>query len=286
MKFSILSLISLLFLQATSLYAKSTSTSFISITSKDDIDNIDNKLSTSDELIDNASIDSPIIVFQFDRYRLLEKLVDYNNNGKYTPSSLYLNKFFSSRITTVVPEDLDLVSLSEDRTEKIYQFHEIPNDISRTLYETLGKKKSTPFRIIWFEFTSKDIDINELDAFLENVTLLLEEYLEDEHLDIILNTRDKMTTLEQFDESIEESKSITASTTASKQKASSKPTKGTSKGKDDDILSEIWTEGLLMCLLVSAMLLWILIMLISWIMNISISYGALEKSTNPLKKNQ
>nr|6M0R_N Chain N, V0 assembly protein 1 [Saccharomyces cerevisiae S288C]6M0S_N Chain N, V0 assembly protein 1 [Saccharomyces cerevisiae S288C] len=52
----------------------------------------------------------------------------------------------------------------------------------------------------------------------------------------------------------------------------------------DDILSSIWTEGLLMCLIVSALLLFILIVALSWISNLDITYGALEKSTNPIKK--
>lgn len=46
----------------------------------------------------------------------------------------------------------------------------------------------------------------------------------------------------------------------------------------------IWTEGLLMCLIVSFILLGILLVALSWLSSLTISYGALEKQTAPSKK--
>lgn len=46
----------------------------------------------------------------------------------------------------------------------------------------------------------------------------------------------------------------------------------------------IWTEGLLMCLFVSLVLLGILVIALSWLSSLTISYGALERQTAPSKK--
>ncbi|CCE62941.1 hypothetical protein TPHA_0D03050 [Tetrapisispora phaffii CBS 4417] len=54
--------------------------------------------------------------------------------------------------------------------------------------------------------------------------------------------------------------------------------------EDNDILSKIWTEGLLMCLLVSIFLFGLLAVALSWMTSLEISYGAFEKQSNPLKK--
>ncbi|KAL6944868.1 hypothetical protein ACO0RG_001623 [Hanseniaspora osmophila] len=55
---------------------------------------------------------------------------------------------------------------------------------------------------------------------------------------------------------------------------------------DGQVLSTLWTEGLIMCLLVTFLLISILVMAIKWTSSITISYGALEKSNNPIKKTQ
>lgn len=58
-------------------------------------------------------------------------------------------------------------------------------------------------------------------------------------------------------------------------------------GSDSDDKNEehrIWTEGLLMCLIVSFILLGVLVIALSWLSSLSISYGALERQTAPSKK--
>lgn len=56
------------------------------------------------------------------------------------------------------------------------------------------------------------------------------------------------------------------------------------EGKTPSEESRIWTEGLLMCLIVSGILLIILIISLSWLSDLSISYGALERPNNMAKK--
>lgn len=56
------------------------------------------------------------------------------------------------------------------------------------------------------------------------------------------------------------------------------------EGKTPSEESRIWAEGLLMCLIVSGILLIILIISLSWLSDLSISYGALERPNNMAKK--
>ncbi|XBW34489.1 hypothetical protein QEN19_000034 [Hanseniaspora menglaensis] len=52
------------------------------------------------------------------------------------------------------------------------------------------------------------------------------------------------------------------------------------------VLSEYWTEGLIICLFVSLLLLFILVIAIKWTSSISISYGALEDKTQNQDSNK
>lgn len=243
------------------------STSCVSIANEK---TLNNEKTTVNDIIDNASVNEPVIVIQFSKYKILENLVD--ENYRYS----YLNKFFKKSVTNVFIDDTKRHDRHHHHDTIVFNLKTLENDPFELLHDSEFENK----KIIWFEFHSKDYNLSELDQYLETIVVYLSEYLSKD-IDIIINSKDTLT-LEDINQDISDNNDSYYTENDNINDENDNDT----EDEDDDSLSPIWTEGLLMCLLVSFILLIILIIAISWISSIDISYGALEKSTNPLKKNQ
>ncbi|CAI4038800.1 hypothetical protein SMKI_06G1480 [Saccharomyces mikatae IFO 1815] len=229
------------------------SSSYISLNEESHLEAIN---STVDVI---SSVDSAIAVFEFDNFALLD-------NIKTDEEYPFLDRFFSNDVTLAV-NDKSPLSIPQSLSSISEQFtvDELPQSASDLLYEYSLDDKS----IVLFKFTSSAYDLKKLDEFIESCLLFLEDKSGDD-LTIVINS------VGSFDADDFE---FAATDSLSHH--------DNDKGEDidSDILSSIWTEGLLMCLIVSALLLFILIIALSWISSLDITYGALEKSTNPIKKN-
>ncbi|SMN17967.1 similar to Saccharomyces cerevisiae YGR106C VOA1 Endoplasmic reticulum protein that functions [Maudiozyma saulgeensis] len=243
------------------------STSYISLRNQDIVDG---RVSSTEDIIETATVDQPIVVLQFVKAKILESLAADDSNVPF------LNQYFKHGVTNVLTDETSLVEPTDDEVF-IFKMKDLEFDPLDVLKDANVEKK----RAIWFKFYGKEYDIRDVDQYLETIVIFVEEYL-NVNVDIVLNSADVMT-LEEFDNDVEMQ---TASHTQTHSKPTSTKTPKNGSEGDDDILSEIWTEGLLMCLLVSFILLVILLVALSWISSLNISYGALEKSTNPLKKNE
>lgn len=146
-----------------------------------------------------------------------------------------------------------------------FTVNDLAQSASDLLYDHFLEDKS----IVLFKFPSSDYDLYKLDEFIESCLLFLEDKSSDD-LTVVINS---VGTIDTDDYNF-----------AAKDILSHDDNNEAQDG-DSDILSSIWTEGLLMCLIVSALLVFILIIALSWISNLDITYGALEKSSNPIKKN-
>lgn len=251
------------------------SSSFISIRTG----NYSADLDSAADIIDYATTEDPIVVFQFHNFKLLEALADSDSLS----SESFLNTFFYDKVTREISDDVKLRVPSDETL--LINIDDNLGDATDLLYDS----PLSADRAIWLSFTDDKYELNVLNEFTEFTVDFLGEYLKN-GFNVVINTPDSMT-LESFYErrpqiADDEASSITSSTV-----------RATSTGKTDDedddddvedpnVLSKRWTHGLLMCFLVSIILLVILIWAIKWTMSIEISYGALEKSTNPLKKNQ
>ncbi|QHS73417.1 Voa1p [Saccharomyces paradoxus] len=230
--------------------------SFISLDKESNLDIISAISSTADVI---SSVDSAIAIFEFDNFSLSENMIV---DEEYP----FFDRFFSNDVTLAVNDESPL-NISQSLSPIMEQFtvDELPQSASDLLYEYSLDDKS----IVLFKFTSDSYDLKKLDEFIESCLLFLEDKSGDD-LTVVINS------IGTFD--ADDNEYATEGTLSHHDND-----KG--KDSDDDILSSIWTEGLLMCLIVSALLLFILIIALSWISNLDITYGALEKSTNPIKKN-
>lgn len=264
-----LSLVSLFF----QLVLAAASTSYVSLGNQDIVDP---RVSSAEDIIEKATTEQPVVVLQFKKAKVLESMANSDANLPF------LNQFLKHAVTNVITDDVKLSRANDDDDVVVIK--------AKSLYEDplklLNKVNVDNKRSVWFKFSEKEYDVEELDHYLESVVIYLEEYL-NTHLDIILNTVDTIT-LEQLDEKTESQETFAQSSeSATKHEPKAKPSHGSNKPEeDDDSLSHIWTEGLLMCLIVAFLLLVILVIALTWMASLDISYGALEKSTNPLKKNQ
>lgn len=246
------------------------STSYVSLRNQDIVDA---RVSSTEDIIEKATLQEPVVILQFDKAKILEALANDDYNVPF------LNNFFKHGVTNVLTDESKLsIKTDDDEETFVYKMNGLDFDPIDILKEANVEKR----RAVWFKFEDKDYDIRDLDQYVESIIIFVEEYL-NVNADIILNSADTMT-LEEFDVDVEYQ---TATYNSNEKSHSTKAAKtSATNGKNDDILSETWTEGLLMCLLVSFLLLVILLVALSWISSLDISYGALEKSTNPLKKNE
>ena len=245
------------------------STSYVSLRNQDIVDA---RVSSTEDIIEKATLEQPVVILQFNKAKILETLANDDYNVPF------LNNFFKHGVTNVLTDESKLSAPTDDETTFVFKMKSLDFDPLDILRDANVEKR----RAVWFKFENKDYDIRDLDQYIESIVIFVEEYL-NVNIDIIVNTADTMT-LEEFDIDVEYQ---TATYNSNEKSHSTKAAKtSATNGNNDDILSETWTEGLLMCLLVSFILLVILIVALSWISSLDISYGALEKSTNPLKKNE
>lgn len=213
------------------------------------------------DLISQISKDDPLIVFRFTRFPLMEALLPYEDHVPY------LTKFFETDVTELFSQEVSSEDLQEVEEIETFDVEELTSSASQLLYDAPLEDK----KLIIFNFEDEDYDLAILDEFLESAYLLLHNSF-DRVDNVVLSVTD----------------AVAADHFSADRKTKKAPVSHRSKkpveDNDDDVLSTIWTEGLIMCLIVSLLLLGILVVAISWMGSVDISYGALEKSTNPLKK--
>lgn len=210
------------------------------------------------DLISQANEENPLVIFQFETFPAVPEFLPSEGNLPF------LYKFFNYDVTKVLQEGSSF-DIDNERAE-VFTLTEVPSTASELLYDYHHEGKS----VILFDFQRAEYDISVLDEFLESAYLFLEDSL-DNLGTVVLTT--------------ENSGSFNTVVSSKARSEKSRDDKGTTPiGGDEDILSDIWTEGLLMCLIVSLLLVAVLVVAISWMSSVNISYGALERSTNPLKK--
>lgn len=262
-----------LYLTVVGAVSSADTTSYVSIRTKDVLDN---RISNAFDIIKSATVKQPVVIFEFDKFKLLDEMVEDEKLSDYS----YLNKFYQDELTNVFNEDSELDRPGNDQMA-FFKVNKIKQSASNILYDY----PIEDYGIVWFEFTKKDYKLSELNEFIETAVIFLEEYL-NINIDIIINSKGTAT-IEQLDNTLnntnKDEKSNTDKSKDNKKDDKKKNKEGT---VDNDILSEYWTEGLLMCLIVAALLLFILVIAISWLSSLEISYTALDKKVNPIKKTQ
>lgn len=248
------------------------STSYISIRSKD---KVDYRLSSTLDIINTATVEQPLVVFEFDKFRVIDSMT---SKVEKMNQFQFLSQFFENHLTNVL-DDESALDRPDSNDVAYFKIKNIEQSGSAMLYDFPVED----YAIIWFKFQKKDYDLTEVNDFIESASIFLEEYL-NINIDMLINTKDT-TPLENFDEAVESNQENKDHHDENNMQGSN--SNKTNHGeKQDDSLSKIWTEGLIMCLLVTFLLLAILVVAMSWIMSIEISYSALDKPTNPIKKNQ
>lgn len=266
----------LLLVTIVSVLAKTTNTtSYISIRTKDDVDF---RLSSSIDIINHATKEQPIVVFEFEKFKIIDAMTNKDNDISINDFQ-FLDQFFENHLTNVLDEVSGLERPSDDKVA-FFKIKNIEQSGSNILYDFPVED----YGIVWFKFQKKDYDLVKLNDFIESASIFLEEYL-NVNIDLLINTKDT-TPLEKFDEISQFKQDNEEEYNQVESTKESKPTNDDNKDSDDDSLSSIWTEGLIMCLIVSFLLLGILIVAMSWIMSLEISYSALDKPVNPIKKTQ
>lgn len=260
------------------------STSYISIRTKD---KVDYRLSSTLDLLNHATLDQPVIVFEFEKFKIIDSMI--NNNNQDETNMQFLSQFFENHVTNILNSESNLERPSIDLQLAFFKIKDIEQSGSSILYDYPVEDYS----VFWFKFQKKNYKISEVNDFIESACIFLEEYL-NINIDILINSKDTVS-LEDLDAAVTKNKknnnynyNDSASDSDSDSNNDNKKQKEQKQDntENDNSLSKIWTEGLIMCLIVSFLLLGILIVALSWIMSIEISYTALEKPTNPIKKTQ
>ncbi|CCD25889.2 Voa1p NDAI_0G01130 [Naumovozyma dairenensis CBS 421] len=247
-----------------------------------------NEQNIEEFLNDKVSLQNPIVIYQFTNFHLLQQLLQPSSS-----SYPFLTNFFESGNLQEMqtPSSFEPSMISDDISEKNltrFNIDTLPSTAGDLLFNNEEIESSS---IVWFQFNDDSYDLNTLDEFLESTIIFLNENTSNDcKFNVFLNSLDyadndedlKINELAQlYHKRVSQDIEALKHEELKKKKNNSKE-----DGKDDDDkLSKIWTEGLIMCLIVSLLLLIILIMAISWVSDIGISYGALETTTNPLKKN-
>ncbi|SCW01132.1 LAFE_0D05776g1_1 [Lachancea fermentati] len=238
-------------------------TSYLHINSKDYERALnDGEVQSIAELERISSAEDPLVVIQFNNFNLLEGVKECGVGCRF------LADIFGEY--TNVLED-DTFEVSDDAN--VIQIEELPKTLSEKLYNVIQTGETA----IVLQFTGSDYVMTDLDEYLDSAFFFL---------------RDSLPNLKNLAIEIPSTEVLKASVRAHVEDESAfEPTVQLSKkpesggSSDDGKLSSLWTEGLLSCLLVSLLLVWILVVAISWVTSLEISYGALEKPANPLKKN-
>ncbi|QLL32080.1 hypothetical protein HG536_0C02490 [Torulaspora globosa] len=230
------------------------STSYVSLRSENNAD-----VSSVSELISQANEEAPIVIFRFTDYPIVEA---WKLDEGHAP---YLAGFLESG--NAYQEDFSFDELYTDAESEVFNLGDLTLSASELLYNYDLKGKS----VVLFNFDRSNYELGSVDEFMESAYLFLADSI-DGIEKVVLNVARTA--------NLHRSTASDRSTERAKvEQEKEKPGEG-----DDGALSTIWTEGLIMCLIVSLLLLAILVVAISWMSSMEISYGALERSTNPLKK--
>ncbi|AAS50462.1 AAR097Cp [Eremothecium gossypii ATCC 10895] len=219
------------------------------------------------ELVRLGTEQEPVVVVQFGAYRLFSEL---EKAGAGTQR--FLHRLLASDSLNVLNGD---EALQPHSSTRVAEFEELPVELPAEVRGGAGS--------LLLHLKAPDYALDEVDGFLqrchEQLPSLDNIVLQFPH-DILLVAADvQESAARQKKDSVE----VTDPEGDSKPKPSDHD-KAPDGHKETDELSAIWTEGLLSCLLVSLLLFGILATAVSWILSVEVSYGALEKSTNPLKK--
>lgn len=240
-------------------------TSFFSINAERYVDAVKTeKVSSLKELLEMSRTEEPLIVLQFDKFDLVNAF-DEKHEGTYP----FISSLLKSSLDTFLEEKGLPDGQKGYNGARVLKVGEIPASAGEELRHRFKKSDNA----VVVEFTKERYDVAELDDYLETLYAFMEDSLK--NVDNIVLRVPKSGNSGADIEKIEELR---------EPEKSGEPGDG-DDNDDDDSLSSLWTEGLLSCLLVSLLLIAILVVAISWIASLDISYGALEKSANPLKKN-
>lgn len=244
-------------------------TSFLSVNAHRYINPVETKqVNYLVELLLLSNNEEPLVVLQFDNFNLLDHF-----DEKHAQTYPFLTALFETSLVTVLEEqNVDALKSGFDHAN-LMQINEIPASAS----DLLRYKFSSSDKAVVVEFTKENYDIAELDDFLQTMYAFMEDSLK--NIDNIVlrvpTSSDSSTKL----------KSLRNGETSKDVGVDDPENSHEDEPEDSDALSSLWTEGLLSCLIVSGLLLAILVVAISWLASLDISYGALEKPANPLKKN-
>ncbi|SCV03086.1 LAMI_0H05358g1_1 [Lachancea mirantina] len=198
----------------------------------------------------------PLIVFQFLKFDLLGAIEQQKSQAGF--------------LTELLHNTANFEILAQDELLKVppaggkqFVVAEIPAAPSELLYGNFQKSDNC----IVFQFTNTDYDLARLDEFAEIAFVFLEE---------------ELSSADNFVFQLGAEKSFKAQ--ARNQAESEAIGVSDPEGDSKPVLSSLWTDGLITCLLVTGLLIWILVIAISWITSLEISYGAFQKPSDPIKK--
>ncbi|CCH61117.1 hypothetical protein TBLA_0E00560 [Henningerozyma blattae CBS 6284] len=229
-----------------------------------------NKYATLDELVEHSTNEEPAVIFQFNNYDFMQNIANLHNDNHR-----FFKGFFSHGIGRVYKTDSSIELNENEQSNAIFSVSDISSSASELFYNyELDNKKN-----ILINLNNVDYDFSLLDEFIESALLFVKESFENYNL-VLHNANSsshisKGTIAKSIKEAIE-----------NRVDEDSSPENDNKKkhDTDEDILSEFWTEGLLMCLMVSGLLLFVLVIALQWISSLEISYGALERKVDDLKK--
>lgn len=213
-----------------------------------------------------ASIQSPVVVFNFVHYHLFKEMERKSN--RKAGSDTYLVEFFKHNVTNVLSDRHDTKALSDmlRRLANIFNFGDLPADIDSEVLSQMTED-DLDSGMIWMQFFEHKYHLDDLNNLIAAV---IEQVYRDQNKE--------PTVIIQVPKSHEDHKRKKSRIFGANAKQDEE--------ENTEILSTIWTEGLISCILVSLLLLGILVVALSWISNIEVSYGALSRKTAPLKKTQ
>ncbi|SCV01041.1 LANO_0F09868g1_1 [Lachancea nothofagi CBS 11611] len=223
----------------------------------------DDKIESWAQLSDLGNANEPLVCFRFAQFDLLAQIARSSAETRFLPT------FFEDSVTDVWNDD-SLSATSEITKSAIVEVGQLSELVIPSLYSKIDDNDA----VVLFEFTEPSYDLERLDEYLETVYLFLEE------------------ALPNIDNLVIQVPSVGETYTKSSAKTSEVEVSDPEKNPGKDLpagdgrkVNALWTEGLISCLIVAALLLSILVTAISWITSLEISYGALERPANPLKKN-
>lgn len=212
----------------------------------------DSELNTDSLSVAASESNTPLLIIKVLNIDVLRNLFTSLKNeevGKYTFWRL-IEEDIGQVNSYVIDSNYDQVKSEANKytlefQENLDNYEKVSEIIQQNILNLETKSQTLP--LLALELTSDNKKVRR-DRIIDEIEEILEEY------DI----------LDFFDDNESDDKN--------------------NEGKTPSEESRIWTEGLLMCLIVSGILLIILIISLSWLSDLSISYGALERPNNMAKK--